>query len=431
MSGIGNLGGSLPPIITTNDPPKADGTDPNLGTNSTNSATTVSGSATDTAPILSNVPIPAVTTAPSASSPLDRPQLTLPASVTGSSMGDLIEMIQDEIQKTSDALANIQKIQISEDSKKQQAANKDQIEKLNSAADQIEQAQEMKDDMADVEWAMLALSCVVALFTFGATMGPIIAGLTALTQVPIEGQNLMGWVTTGVGDGLAELEKGLEDFCEATGIVHKSSEELTADGKSIDDTKNYQAMALMTYLTIAISIISIAVTFGGAAPEAASADAELIGEDAEVAANEVVSEIVEEVEEEASESVSQSLKSAMDAAKQGLSKAKDTVTDLMAESKQAQRIYNAVTTSIQTAGSLVTDGMSIDKSILEYENANNQADADKIKAYTKFLEKMLAQEESFLKEILDAQSNIAETVKDILQTEHSTNLHIANLTTHA
>jgi len=446
MSGVNKLGGPSTPIIPDNPPdhpPVGDGT-PAGGT----PGAAPVGGATPTPPAAPGLPVgnvapPPVTTPTPTASPLDRPKIVIPAAVTGASMGDLIEMIQDEIQKTSDALASIQKIQIQEDSSKQQQANKDQITKLNSAADQIEQAAEMQKDMEIVQWVIFAVMCAVA-WEF---MGPVGAALTALTQVPIEGQNMMGWLTTGVGDALGDIEKDIEDDINddsksITGHGIKSDDDIKSDDKQIEDSQGYQAMAVMTYLTIAISVITIVASLGTAAPEAVGADVDVgVNEglaDTEEIVNEVVNEIEEEVEEEVEETVTETTKTATDAVKQALGKAKDvaqdvksSVQEVMQETKQVQRLYNAVNTIVQTASTITQSSMGIYKGYLDEENSENQADADKIKAYTKFLQNILSQEEDFLKEIINSQSNIANTVKDVLQTEHSTNMHIANLTTHA
>jgi hypothetical protein len=61
--------------------------------------------------------------------------IVIPSDLSSFSVGDLSEMIQDEVQKTTDALSNIQKVQIKEDSTQEQAANKAQWQKFLLLAD--------------------------------------------------------------------------------------------------------------------------------------------------------------------------------------------------------------------------------------------------------------------------------------------------------
>ena len=426
MSGIGNVGGSTP-LTPPQDPfnPPAGGTTPAGGAGST---TPVPGTPPGAPGVpVGNVPPPQVLAPPVNNSPLDRPKITIPANLTGSSVGDLIEMIQDEIQKTSDALASIQKVQIQEDSNKQQEANTAQIDKLNKAADQIEQAAKEAAAMKDVQWAMMAFSIFITVCTAGALgglIGPIMVATAVLSQVPIDGQNMTGWLTTGVGDALGDIEKLILDDAQKDGTTHLSDSDHDAANKSIDDSKNIQATALMIYLEVVIAVVVTCVTLGSGGGESVSMAAEGISEEAVDEGVNIAEDATEEAVEEGTQEAAQAIQESVN----------DAVTTATNQAKSLQRLQKAVdisTNLVQTAGSLTQDAVGIHTAYLDMENTDNQADADKIKAYTKFLQTMLSQEEDFLKQIIDSQSNIADTVKDVLQTEHSTNMHIAGLTTNA
>jgi hypothetical protein len=152
---------------------------------------------------------------------------------------------------------------------------------------------------------------------------------------------------------------------------------------------------------------------------------------AEGISEEAVDEGVNIAEDATEEAVQEGTQEAAQAIQESVN---DAVTTATNQAKSLQRLQKAVdisTNLVQTAGSLTQDAVGIHTAYLDMENTDNQADADKIKAYTKFLQTMLSQEEDFLKQIIDSQSNIADTVKDVLQTEHSTNMHIAGLTTNA
>ena len=120
MSGINKLGGaSTPatPVINPDAPPIAPvaGSSPTLPTGPV--------------PIGNISPPPATAPLPTAS-PLDRPQISIPSDLSGFSAGDLSEIIENEVQKTSDALKNIQTVENKENTKEQLDANKRQWQKL-------------------------------------------------------------------------------------------------------------------------------------------------------------------------------------------------------------------------------------------------------------------------------------------------------------
>ena len=139
MSGINKLGGaSTPatPIINPDASPIA----PVAGSSPT--------PPTGPVPIGNICPPPATAPLPTAS-PLDRPQISIPSDLSGFSAGDLSEIIENEVQKTSDALKNIQSVQAKENAKEQMDANKRQWQKLILLSDP-KLAQQVQSAMASV-----------------------------------------------------------------------------------------------------------------------------------------------------------------------------------------------------------------------------------------------------------------------------------------
>ena len=470
MMAIDGLGGSTPPLT----PPAGGDVG---GTDNTNGENQVTGAATPkvAAPI-PNVISPAISTPKANVSPLDRPKIELPADMN-LSVGDLIQLIQSEIKKTSDALAEVQKSQIKADTLKQTNANDAQIKALNDAADQIAQIQEEQAAMADVQWALMAVSIFLTVCTAGGLgpfIGPIMVAATVVTQVPIEGKNFSGWLTEGIGKGLGEFEKACEKSVRFFGSAATkgkygiSDEDMKANDKQIEDSENYQAMAVMTAFEVTVAIVVAVVTFGAAAGPAAGAATEAITEETlTAAANEaevILEESLQTAMEDAANTTAETLETVMNEVEETTAETTQTATnqvtstvqetaqttledvadsgedveDVAANSAKEVQQLNKIQKAfgnVQTVGGavkdLALDGVNIHTSYLQYENSENQADADKIKAYTKFLQQVLSSEEDFLKQIIESQSNIADTVKSILQTEHSTNMHIASLTTHA
>jgi hypothetical protein len=489
------------------DTPKAGGPG---GTSGPGAAGNVTGSppvgdANAPTPPIVNVISPAVSAPKPNSTPLDRPKLVLPSQATSLSVGDLIILVQQEIQKTSEALAVAQNSQIKQDGLKQQAANNDQIKALNDAAEQIKEAQEMQDALDIANWCIFAVTMLVCAFTFGVA-SPML-GLVALTQVPIEGKNLTGWITEGMTEGLTAFNKAIaEKAMEDKGFDYKKhgyssmDEAYEALGlqSMTEETSGYEAMAIEITAEIAIAIIVSVCTFGIGAPAAAGGGAAAVTETTAESALATTETIVEQVMEEASElaektvetTVEQTIKAAEKSVEVSariaeksaeettqvaektaeettkiIEKTAEEATNLTEKTTQEtakvaekttqtslkttvkaaqtgaktaaqsaqklQKAFNLVQTIGSTAKDLAMDGAHIDLSIIQEKGSEASANADKIRGYVKFLQQILKQDQEFLKELIDMQANIADTTKGILQTEHSTNMHIANLTTHA
>ena len=445
------------------------------------------------APIV-NVISPAVSAPKPNSTPLDRPKLVLPSQATSLSVGDLIQLIQAEIQKTSDALADAQNSQIKQDGLKQQAANTSQIKALNDAADQILEAQKMQEDMEIANWCLFAISCLAIAWTCG-MMSPLLA-VAVVTQVPIEGKNLSGWVTEGVSLGIQEYGKAVaiqvmkdkgfdpkkagynsyEDAFKSLGLADKNEE-----------VSGYSAMALMITLEVCVAIVVSIATFGAGAPAAAGGAAgavtsqataeamqvaqqvaeqtvekalevtekvvqttveqtvkaaeksvEITAQVAEKAAQEttqvaqkVAQETAQVVEKAAQETGNVASKTAQTASKVAVEGAKTSASEAAKQSSNLQKAFNITQAVGSCAKDLAMDGVQIDIAIVQEKGSEASANAEKIKGYIKFLQQILKSDQEFLKELIDMQANIAETTRGILQTEHTTNMHIASLTTNA
>ena len=137
---IGSQPPSLPPTTGFDTTPPSHGT---TGTGTTQGAAPL-GTVTPEAIVAArpNVLSPTLSAPKANISPLDRPKIVLPSDTSSLSVGDLIQMIQAEIQKTSEALATAQNSLIKQDSLNQQAANTSQIAALKDAANQIIEIQE-------------------------------------------------------------------------------------------------------------------------------------------------------------------------------------------------------------------------------------------------------------------------------------------------
>lgn len=478
---IDGLGGSTPPIT----PPPADhhdagGTGPASGPGATGSTTPVGGANTQVPPVTTpNVPPPPISVPKSNSTPLDRPKLVIPSQATSLSVGDLIQLIQSEIQKTSEALAQAQNSAIKQDSLKQQAANTSQIEALKSAADQIIEIQEEQEAMEIANWCMTAFAIFITVCTagtLGVIGGPLMVAATVATQVPIEGKNFSGWLTQGIGEGVGELQKAMLRQALKDRGINPTQEAMDKFNQEIEDNQDYYAMAILITLEVAVAIVISVATFGAGAPEAATGGAAAVAETAATesiniateaaetatqealevatkvaetavkettkAVEKVAKTAVEEVANATEKVAEKSIKEATDAASKvaqttikTATRAAETSAHSAAEGaaqlNKLQKAFNLTQTIGTTAKDLAMDGVSIHTAVLQYENSENMANADKVKAYVKFLQQILKSDQEFLKELIEMQSNIADTTKGILQTEHSTNLHIANLTTHA
>jgi hypothetical protein len=148
-------------------------------------------------------------------------------------------------------------------------------------------------------------------------------------------------------------------------------------------------------------------------------------------ATNIVSESVEQTSKEAADVTSKTAKTVLDTSEKVANAATETASQGAQQLGKAQKVISLTETIGSTAKDLALDGVSIHTAVLQYENSENLSNVEKVKGYVKFLQQILKADEEFLKELIDMQSNIADTTKGILQTEHATNMHIANLTTHA
>jgi hypothetical protein len=470
---IDGIGGSTPLI-----PPSGDGVQGSDNTNGTGSVTAPIVAKTPTTPP-PNILSTAILSPKANASPLDRPKIILPSDTSSLSVGDLIQLIQAEIQKTTDALAEVQNSQIKSDSLRQQAANTSQIEALKSAADQIIEIQKQQEAMEIAQWCMTAFSIFITVCTagtLGVIAGPLMIAGTVATQVPIEGKNFSGWLTQGVGEGVGQMQKAmLRQMLKDKGI-EPTQEAMDKFNSEIENNQEYYAMAIMITLEIAVAVViavaSLGSTAGPAATGAASAvtqtsasaAANIAARAAETAMKEasqiatktaetairettkIVEKTAETAVQQATNIASKTVQSATTEAANITAKTVQTTVDKAAKvaetstkvasesARQLAKIQKAyqVTETIGTvAKDLAMDGVKLHTSYLQYENSQNLASTDQVKAYVKFLQQILSSQQEFLKELIEMQANIASTTKNILQTEHATNMHIANLTTHA
>lgn len=305
--------------------------------------------------------------------------------------------------------------------------------------------------------------------SLGVLFGPLMVAATVVTQVPIEGKNFSGWLTEGVGKGIGEMQKAVVRQALADKGITPTKEAMDKFNEEIENNQDYYAMAILITLEVAVAVVISVCTFGAGAPAAASGGAAAVAETATAEAVNVATKVAETALKEATEVatkvaetavkettkavekaaevtleqvtnatekvVEKTVKEATDvtqkvaqAAVKSASKAAESSTSTLDD---AQKAFNLAQTIGTTAKDLAMDGASIHTAVLQEENSENMANADKVKAYVKFLQQILKSDQEFLKELLEMQANIADTTKGILQTEHSTNMHIANLTTHA
>ena len=521
IDGLGSNTPFIPPPNVDTPPANKDGgkpgdgkDTPKTGTPGTPGGPAAAGNVPGSAPVgdasaptppVVNVISPAVSTPKPNSTPLDRPKLVLPSQATSLSVGDLIILVQQEIQKTSESLAKAQNSQIKQDGLKQQAANNDQIKALNDAADQIKEAEEMQEDLDIANWCIFAVTMFLTACTFGIA-SPLTA-LICLTQVPIEGKNLSGWITEGMTEGLTAFNKAIaEKAMEDKGYDYKKHGYTSMDQayealglqSQTEETSGYEAMAIEITAEIAIAIIVSVCTFGAGAPAAAGGGAAAVAETTTEGAISTAETIVEQTMEEATQLAERTVETTVEQTVKAAEKSVEVSSEIAQKSaeetsqiaektaeettqvvektaeqtakiaektteegakvaekgtqtslnsavktaqtaaksagqtaQKAQKAFNLTQTIGNTAKDLAIDGAHIDLSIVQEKGSEASANADKIKGYIKFLQQILKDDQQFLKELIDMQSNIADTTKGILQTEHSTNMHIANLTTHA
>ena len=445
-----------------------------------------------------NVAAPPVSLPTPTPSPLDRPKLVIPSAATSLSIGDLIILVQQQIQKTSEALASAQNSAMKADALKQQAAATSQIEALNDAADQILEIQKMQEDIAIANWCMFALAVFMTVCTagsLGVIFGPLMVAGTVLTQVPIEGKNVSGWLTEGIGEGIGLAQKAMLKEMVVQGLKDRGIDPSTVDldqmlveaNDEIEANQDYYAMAILITLQVCVAIIITAATLGSgtgqavggatvgisssaaagatnAATNAANSAANAASQTATQVAQTVTEQttkVVKEVAEQtvktavdltakvAQEAVQKSsevatqattqattvatnlAKNAADAATKGANTASSAAAAAASTASKAMKAFTIIKEIGTVSKDLALDGVNIHTAILQYENSETLADADKIKGYIKFLQNIMKNDQEFLSELLEMQANIAETTRGILQTEHSTNMRIANLTTHA
>ena len=474
---IDGLGGSTPPLtppIEPNTPPnEAKGTSGAPSTAGTAGAVPLASVAPQSpVAVVANVISPAISAPKPNSTPLDRPKLVLPSQATSLSVGDLIQLIQAEVQKTSEALAQAQNSQIKQDSLRQQAANNDQIKALNAAADQIIEIQKQQKAMEIANWCMTAFAIFMTVCTagtLGVIGGPLMIAGTVATQVPIEGKNVSGWLTEGVGEGIGQMQKAIvRKTLEDRGIT-PTQEAMDKFNSEIENNQDYYAMAILITIQVGIAVAISVATFGAGAPTAAGGGATAVANTSTSAALNVASKAAETTMKEATQAATKVVETAVKETTKAVQKSAEIavqevtnasqkvvqetvkqtaeVTQKVTEAavkattksaemsittlEKAQKAFNLAQTIGTTAKDLAMSGASIHTAVLQEENSENMANADKVKAYVKFLQQILKSDQEFLKELLEMQANIANTTKSILQTEHSTNMHIANLATNA
>jgi vacuolar-type H+-ATPase subunit H len=251
--------------------------------------------------------------------------------------------------------------------------------------------------------------------------------------------------------------------------ITPTQEAMDKFNEEIENNQDYYAMAILITMEVAVAVVISIATWGAGAPTAATGGAAAVGETASASAINVATKVAETTMKEASEVAAKAVETTITQTTKALQKSAQVAVDeatqitekvvektvkeatdvtqkvaqaavksatKAAESStssldKAQKAFNLTQTIATTAKDLAMDGASIHTAVLQEENSENMANADKVKAYVKFLQQILKSDQEFLKELLEMQSNIADTTKGILQTEHSTNMHIANLTTHA
>jgi vacuolar-type H+-ATPase subunit H len=373
-------------------------------------------------------------------------------------VGDLIQIIQSEIHKTSEALAKAQNSQIKQDSLKQQAANNSQITALKDAANQIIEIQEQQKAMEIAQWCMTAFSIFMTVCTagtLGVVFGPLMVAGTVVTQVPIEGKNFSGWLTQGIGEGVGGMQKAmLKQMLKDRGI-EPTPESMDKMNKEIENNQDYYAMAIMIAAQITIAVVVAVATFGAAAGPAAAGATEGIAQESTAAAINIASEIAETTLKEAAdlatkttetvikqttdviqktaqtaveqaenlvqqtvqestsqatnivtEAVEQTTKEATDittktakATLETAEKVADETVKTAAEGAQqlakAQKLFSLTQTIGTTVKDLALDGVNIHTAVLQYENSENLAEIDKTKGYVKFLQQILNSDQEF------------------------------------
>lgn len=178
MSGINNVGGLATPL-TPNTLPN----DPSVGAESPVAGLTPTPPVNPTAPAGNVAPPPASAPTPTPS-PLDRPQISIPSDLSGFSVGDLSELIETEVQKTSDALNNIQKVEIKESSTAEQAANHSQWQKLLLLSDPklAAQVQSAMQSVLGAYWIEGAGSALRVAERLAPELAPLVAFGTLFTE---------------------------------------------------------------------------------------------------------------------------------------------------------------------------------------------------------------------------------------------------------
>jgi hypothetical protein len=410
------------------------------------------------------VPPPTLSKAPALKTPVSNPTLTSNSTVSALSTGDLILLVQKLIKKTQEELSRVARQEITSTQKTTKAQNDATIAKLKDAISQQQKAAEEKKKLQIANWVLLAVATLISVVTFGAAspLTAIIVGAAIFETVPIKGKTGSEWLNYGIGKAIELAAKAAYKDRVAEDKYGKPYDLLSQGQKAELDKEfqeggQYAATAAVIAAQIVIAVVVSVVTFGAGAPAAAGGAATAIaGEVAEDAveigvevASEVAEEAVETAVEGATEAATEASSEAVEGATESASEVAENTAEVAEEGAEkggevGQKVADksaTITRNVKIAKGVIDGAQSLAKagvdagnihaSYLDWKATDLKTDAESIKAFVKYLNEILNQEEDFLKELIEAQAKETDSVSGILKTEHETNLHIASIPSNA
>lgn len=346
--------------------------------------------------------------------------------MSGASTAEIISVLLSEIRKTNDLVAATSIIEVRQNQSRILAENKKQIEKLEESSKKAKEAAELTKAMGIFKWVMLAvsvlitiISAVVTVCTFGAATKLLVASaillaisisMVVVTSVPVDDEehSAMDLASSKLSESIADLSK--QEIVKSYGDRWKKMTDAEQEEALIKamETGQYSSMAIMLTITIIISIVMIVISAGANSGSAASLTASAVGTTATNAASTTAST--------ASTTAARIAETVASAFKQNA-----------AAIAQHARNLNTALIIAKNLATISKTGVQVEIAELHQETAQNQAEANEIKALVRFLQKnndVLLE----LVTMLQQESKASyETVANLLKQQHATHRKIAGL----
>jgi ABC-type multidrug transport system fused ATPase/permease subunit len=347
---------------------------------------------------------------------LAKPSVSTIETMTNSA---LISLLLTQIRKTNELVSTATGLQVKAQQRTILARNEDMMNKLKQASDAAKEAEKLSLGLDIFKWLLLALSVVLTVLsviatacTFGAA-APVLAisatilaasiAMTIATSVPVNDQQntAVDLMSKELSEAIAaEAKKNLiSEFEKSSGRKWDSLSD--AEQQSIEqeasDTGAYSSMAILITIQVIIAAAMIVATLGAGSGSAASYTVNA-----------------------AASTTRNAVQAALDSAKMAIQNNLPAIQSMV-------RNISLTTQATKAVATIVNSGVQGASAYYTYESADNQADADKIKAYVKLLSSNNEMLIELIQQLNNSTAQSWEAVAGILKQQHATQTKIIAL----